>query len=114
MNIDSATLAYSNRAILTPKALQGSGARIDPKIPIDRVSDLYKQCQEFESIFVNMMVKEMRDTVGKGDLMNGGQAEEIFSDMLYDEYSKGMTKASNFGLADSIYRQLSTTSAISR
>ncbi len=115
MNIDSATMAYNNRAILTPKALQGSGARIDPKMPIDRSSELYKQSQEFESIFVNMMVKEMRATVGKeNDIMNGGQAEDIFSDMLYDEYSKGMTKASNFGLADSIYRQLSTTSTIIR
>ncbi len=114
MNIDSATLAYNNRAILSPKALKGSGARMDPKTPIDRSSELYKQIQEFESIFVNMMVKEMRATVGKEYIMNGGQAEEIFSDMLYDEYSKGMTKASNFGLADAIYRQLSSTSTIIR
>ena len=111
MTIDSGMLAYQNQALKVPKAApQGMGAgSITARggAAIDRSSKLYEQCQEFESIFVNMMLKEMRGTVEKSGLIDGGQAEDIFSDMLYDEYAKGMTKAAGFGLADSVYLELS-------
>ena len=38
--------------------------------------------------------------------MNGGWAEDIFQDMLDDEYSKSMADTANFGLAEQLYRQL--------
>lgn len=106
MTIDSALLQYNSRPLKTPAALQGSGARIAPNRPIDRSSELYKQCREFESLFVNMMLKEMRKTVDKSGLLDGGQAEDIFQDMLYDEYAKDMTRAASFGLSDQVYLQL--------
>ncbi len=106
MTIDSALLQYNSRPLATPRALQGSGARIAAEGRVDRRSELYRQCQEFESIFVNMMLKEMRKTVDKAGLLDGGQAEDIFQDMLYDEYAKDMTRAAGFGLADQVYRQL--------
>ncbi len=106
MTIDSALLQYNSRPLKTPAALQGSGARIVQDRRIDRGSELYKQCQEFESLFVNMMLKEMRKTVDKAGLLDGGQAEDIFQDMLYDEYAKDMTKAAGFGLSDQVYLQL--------
>lgn len=104
--IDGALLQYNNQPLKTPKALLGSGAKIVNQEHIDRKSELYKECQEFESIFVNMMLTEMRKTVDKSGLMDGGQAEDIFQDMLYDEYAKDMTKSANFGLADQVYLQL--------
>ncbi|HOZ71751.1 MAG TPA: rod-binding protein [Spirochaetales bacterium] len=112
MTIDSATLAYQNRSLQVPRApAQGLGARsASGGTMIDRSSKLYEQCQEFESIFVNMMLKEMRGTVEKSGLIDGGQAEEIFSDMLYDEYAKDMSKNAGFGLADAVYLELSRQS----
>ncbi|HAW86958.1 MAG: hypothetical protein A2087_06490 [Spirochaetes bacterium GWD1_61_31] len=114
MNIDNAMLAYNNRPLQTPvarqAALQGSGVHVIPNEPVNRNSPLYAQCQEFESLFVQMMLKEMRATVHKGELMNGGNAEDIFEDMLYQERARDMTKASGFGLADSVYRELSRAS----
>ena len=112
MNIDSGMLAYQNRPLQVPKAqaAQGLGAQsaaVRGGAKIDRSDKLYAQCQEFESIFVNMMLKAMRGTVEKSGLIDGGQAEDIFSDMLYDEYAKGMTKSAGFGLADSVYIELS-------
>jgi len=53
------------------------------------------------------MLKEMRATVDESGLIDGGQAEDIFSDMLYDEYAKSMTKSAGFGLADAVYLELS-------
>jgi peptidoglycan hydrolase FlgJ len=104
--IDSALLQYNNQTLKTPRALQGSGAKLASNQHIDRKSKLYAECQEFESLFVNMMLKEMRKTVDKSGLIDGGHGEEIFQDMLYDEYAKDMTKAANFGMADKIYLQL--------
>jgi len=118
MTIDAATLAYQNRPLQVPHAAParaqglgatslGAGATHGRAAPIDRQSKLYQQCSEFESIFVNMMLKEMRATVDKSGLIDGGQTEDIFSDMLYDEYSKTMSKSAGFGLADAVYVELS-------
>jgi Rod binding domain-containing protein len=125
MTIDSATLAYHNRPLATPTVpaasarssatptpsatptqLHGSGARLAPNAKIDRGSALYRQCQEFEQIFVKMMLKEMRGSVGKDTLMSGGYAEEIFQDMLNDEYAASLARSAGFGLADQVYREL--------
>lgn len=62
--------------------------------------------QDFEALMINQMLKEMRKTVNKSDLINGGMAEQIFEDMLYDEYSKEFSKTKTFGLSDIIYNQL--------
>ncbi|GAB1431800.1 hypothetical protein MASR2M29_04250 [Spirochaetota bacterium] len=109
MNIDSSMLAYRNQAIKAPKArAEGLGAASlgGNNNAIDKNSPLYEQCREFESIFINMMLKEMRSTVQKTGLIDGGQAEDIFSDLLYDEYAKDMAKMSGFGLADAVYLEL--------
>ena len=52
------------------------------------------------------MLKEMRKTVNKSGLVDGGMAEEIFEDMLYDEYAKEFSKTKAFGLAEIIYNQM--------
>ncbi|WP_017214432.1 rod-binding protein [Leptospira noguchii] len=69
---------------------------------------LYSASVEFESIFVKMMLNEMKKTVEKSGLIDGGYAEEIFEDMLYDEYSKNLSSNSSLGLAEQIYQSLSS------
>ena len=73
---------------------------------IDKSSKLYKVSQEFEAIFIKQMLNVMRKSVSKTGLMDGGMAEEIFEDMLYDEYAQKMAESGSFGIADMIYRQL--------
>ena len=80
---------------------------IDKIKRIDRNGDLYKTCVEFESIFIKQMLNVMRKTVDKSGFLSGGFAEEIFEDMLYDDYAKKMAENANFGLANLIYEQLS-------
>ena len=70
-------------------------------------AQLRKACEDFEAIFVKQMLKSMKSTISKNGLLDGGFAEEIYDDMLYDEYAKKMTKTANFGIADSLYKQLS-------
>ena len=75
------------------------------KKPVDK--KLMNVCVEMESIFVAKMLKEMRKTVPKGEFLHGGFAEEIFEDMLYDEYALDLSKSSNLGLAKMLYDELS-------
>jgi peptidoglycan hydrolase FlgJ len=67
---------------------------------------LKEACRDFESIFLKQMLNAMKKTVDKSELINGGMAEDLFEDMLYDEYAKIMAKTGSFGLADMMFRQL--------
>lgn len=79
------------------------------KSAIDKSSDLYEACQSFEAIFIKQMLDAMRKTVHKeDDLLKPGMGQDIFEDMLCDEYAKKMAQTAQFGLADTLYRQLST------
>ena len=74
--------------------------------PVDE--KLMGTCIEMESIMVGKMIKEMRKTLHKEDsLLYGGMAEEIFEDMLYDEYALSMSRTSSNGIAAMLYEQLS-------
>jgi len=68
---------------------------------------LWETCIEVESLFVAKMFKEMRNTVQKSDWHNGGFAEEIFEDMLYDEYALQLSKNSSIGMAKLVYDEMS-------
>lgn len=76
------------------------------KKPIDK--KLMDVCVEMESLFVNQMIKAMRKTLNKeNDLLHGGMAQEIFEDMLFSEYAKKMSQTAHFGIAQTLYDQLS-------
>jgi flagellar protein FlgJ len=74
--------------------------------PVDKSSELYKACLDFESIFIKQMLDVMRKTVQKEGLLEGGLSEDIFEDMLYDEYAKKMAATAQFGLAETMYLQI--------
>ncbi len=78
------------------------------RTPIDRSSDLYKACLDFESLFLKQMLDVMRKTVQKDGLLDGGTSQEVFQDMLYGEYARKMAETAQFGLSDLIYRQVSS------
>ncbi|MCB9228061.1 MAG: rod-binding protein [Deltaproteobacteria bacterium] len=61
---------------------------------------------EFEAIFLETVLKSMRQSIHKSGLINGGNAEEIYRGMLDSEYSKTMSQTGQTGLADMIFKQL--------
>ena len=63
---------------------------------------------DFETLFIKQMLNSMRKTVSKSGLLDGGQAQEIFEDMLYDEYASKMAKTAGLGISDMMFQQLST------
>ncbi len=76
---------------------------------IDKHSELYKACLDFESLFIRQMLEVMRKTIHKeDDMLGGGMTQDVFEGMLYDQYAKKMAETAGFGLADTIYRQVSS------
>lgn len=68
---------------------------------------LREAAQQFEALFVKQMLNSMRATLDtKSDMLYGGLSQDIFEDMLYDEYSRIFAKTGDLGIADLIYRQL--------
>jgi Rod binding domain-containing protein len=65
-----------------------------------------KVAREFEALFVGMMLKSMRETVGKDKLTGGGHGEEVYRSMLDQEYAKSLTEHGGIGLTAMLERQL--------
>ncbi len=69
---------------------------------------LFQTAVEFQSIFISQMLKSMRSMLHRDqELLYAGNQQDIFEDMLYDEYAKKMSSSSTFRLADQIYEELS-------
>lgn len=61
--------------------------------------------QDFEAVFAQMMLKEMRPKM-EGGLFNAGLGEEVFYQMLDEEIAKQISRSdSNFGIADQLMQQ---------
>ena len=68
-------------------------------------SELTKASEGFEELFVHKMLTVMRDSTEKSGLIDGGRGEEIFQDMLDEQYSKLITKSKALGLSQMIIEQ---------
>ena len=81
------------------KKLQQDGQRVD--------KDLLAVSKQFESLFVGMMFKEMKNSIERSDFLDSGLERDVFEDMYYDELAEEAAKNSDFGIAKAAYRQLS-------
>lgn len=88
----------------TGAALNQANPHVQTK-EIDKTSELYEKSMELESYFVKQMLSAMRKTVMKAN--KNDFAQDMYEDMLFDEYATSMTKNAGFGLADQIYLSLS-------
>jgi Rod binding domain-containing protein len=105
MNVmDGASLPLENGRYSLPHLPSAQG--LSSKT-IDKNSKLYQACEDFQSVFIKQMLDTMRQTVDKSSsVMQDNQGAKVFEDMLYDEYSKTMSKTAGFDLADNLYRQM--------
>src|SRR3954466_13131130 len=67
---------------------------------------LKKISQDFEGLFVGMMMKSMRETIGKDKLTGGGHGDDVYRSMLDQEYAAVAVKRGGFGLAKQIEKDL--------
>lgn len=82
--------------------------KFDEKKLTKNEKSLKEATEEFESIFIKMLLDAQDKTVDRENSMfYGGNSEEIFRGMLNGERSKQISKTGEFGLAKLMYDQLS-------
>jgi len=99
---------YNNAKSKAQDTKQGGFEKALEKAMEEKDEKKLKQaCSDLEAIFVSMVFKQMRNTVQKTGLIDGGMAEEMYEEMLYDKYAEEASKGKGIGLADLLYQQLS-------
>ncbi len=76
----------------------------------DHDAALEAVAQQFEGLFIQMMMKSMRQTVGEGSLFDS-QAVKTFREMQDGEWAKRIAASGGLGLADQIVRSLAPKNA---
>lgn len=74
----------------------------------ERQKALKNACRDFESLFVNYMLEQMRQTVPQDGMFGGGQAEKMYTSMMDSEISKEISRQRGLGLAPMMYHQMIT------
>ena len=97
------TLETDKAATVTGAAANQANPHVQAKT-IDKTSKLYESALELEGFFVKQMLSQMRKTIMKSN--ESSFAQDMYEDMLFDEYATAMTKNAGFGLADQIYLSL--------
>ena len=70
----------------------------------NKLDELKKVANQFESIFVNQVLKQARQGKIAEGILNS-EAEETFNSLIDQEYSKVLSEKSNFGIAEALYDQ---------
>jgi flagellar protein FlgJ len=91
----------------------GAGRLTSSKSVASEDEQIREAAQEFESVFLFQMLKQVRNSIHKEEgVLNGGMGEEMFTGLLDEEYAKIMAKSNSTGLSDAIYQQMQRTTGI--
>ncbi|MFV1951194.1 MAG: rod-binding protein [Nitrospinota bacterium] len=87
--------------------LQDTVAKIETEEETeDRLKELKDVSKEFESLFIHQMLKAMRKTVLKSDLLHRGMAEDIYNSMFDQEIARNISDSKGIGISSMIFQQL--------
>ena len=99
-----------NTTMLNPyqqQAQVGELSALKDQTELAENKELKETCNQFESILLGFMLKEMRKTVNEEELFHGGQGEEMFRELQDKEVADEISKSEKIGLSEMLYKQLS-------
>lgn len=70
---------------------------------------LKKACKNFEAIILQQMLTAMRQSVPKSELLDSGFSQDMYQSMYDENLSQELANGRGIGLADTLYRQLSSS-----
>ncbi len=77
--------------------------------------EIKNACVEFETYFLQMIMKEMRKTVNTDNsFIKESNAEKIYKEYLDNEVMKQASEMGGVGLADAMYESLSRNNSIDK
>jgi flagellar protein FlgJ len=87
-----------NVSALTPLAPASDARPVDEKA--------MQTAREFESLFLAQFAQVMFQGIKSDGPFGGGPAEDIFKNLLAEEYGKTLARSGGVGIADSVYREI--------
>jgi flagellar protein FlgJ len=73
-------------------------------------AQLKKATQDFEAVFVGLLLKQMRKSMTGGNALFGNSSEaKMYQDMLDDATSQQMSRSGGLGLGDLLYKKREAT-----
>jgi Rod binding domain-containing protein len=113
-------LSQARQLTGTQNRLEGKQANGTELLSMDQESstdrsnkdkELMEVAKKFEAILIHQMLKAMRHTVHKSDLLNSFSLQQ-YESMMDEEIASEMAKNKGIGLADSLFYQLSKLESI--
>lgn len=83
-----------------------SKANIRPDVNGREDPKLKEACDQFEGMFLSMMMQQMRKTVQESELFHGGKGEEMFRDLQDMAIAKEAGRGNGSGMSSLLYGQL--------
>lgn len=75
-------------------------------LPAHTDAELKSVAQNFESIFMQMLMKEMRNSVQKSNLLGNSKGMEFFESMYDEQLTQKLASAGGIGLGHMFYEKL--------
>lgn len=104
MSGDNLLSASTQLALL--QASQGETSKAASKLNAQKMQQIEGAAQDFEAVFAAEMIKPMFEGITTDGPFGGGKGEEIFRDMLTQEYGKILAKTGSIGIADPVKEQM--------
>ncbi len=70
------------------------------------IKDLKSACKEFESLFIEQMLKQMRRSMIKSGFLDGGIQEDIYQELFDQQVARELSRGKGIGLADRLLKGL--------
>jgi len=102
---DQVTMGPMGFSHLT-KSISPAGLNPLSGAPQHSESELKQVSKNFESIFLQMLFKEMRNSVQKSDLFASSKGMEIFESMYDEQLTQKLASAGGMGLGNMVYEKL--------
>lgn len=109
MNIDKAMLRIQYQNSFIEQQRHQLEKNVGSTAAENDKEKLLEACKEFEAIFLNMMLKQMRGTVTESNLTEKSHAREIFEEMHDEKLARAMAEGRGIGLAQQLFQQLTAT-----
>jgi flagellar protein FlgJ len=102
--VDPGASIAQARALSSERSVAALSSQMQKKTCSD--ADLQEASEQFESLLLNFMIREMRATVPESGLLPRSMAEEIFTDMLDEKIAGDMAESGGIGISRMIFNQL--------
>ena len=72
-----------------------------------RDADIRKVAEDFEAIFIRILLKELRNTIPQSDYFPQSIEQDIYFDMIDKNLADELSKRQALGIAEMVYKEMS-------